>query len=86
MSTLEEKVDALHGKLTLMQRDMQMIRMRIYGPPAYVIDMDHPQSDVANSLMKKITGRTFKPGEIIRLTHEEFELYRNMETCPPHRP
>ena len=51
--------------------------------PAYVVDVGLVDTQVANSLLKKITGRLFKPGEIIRLTTDEFELYRTMLPCPP---
>jgi len=83
MKTTEEKLDSILGKITLMQRDMQMLRARVYGPDVFVMNMDHPQRDVANSLIKKITGRSFKPGEIIRLTNDEFTLYQDLLPCPP---
>ena len=66
------------------KRDLAEIK-KLLGRPAFVVCVDHPDRDVANSLMKKISG-PHKPGALICLNREEFQLYQDMLPCPPRSP
>ena len=85
IETMVEATQAIARDYQSIRQDLADIK-KLLQYPAYVVDMGSTDKAVANSLIKKITGRTFKPGEIIRLNKEEFELYRSMLTCPPRSP
>ena len=55
------------------------------GATAFVVNVDS-EPEVVESLLKKVTERRFKHGEIIRLTDAEFRVYRKMPPCPPRNP
>lgn len=75
---MTDQLDRIEIKLIRMERQLELL-----ARPAYVVNMGEAKKDVANSLLKKITGRSFKPGEVIRLSKNEFELYTQMLPCPP---
>jgi len=79
-----ETAQAISADYAQIQQDLTEIK-RLLGRPAYVVCVDHPNKDVANSLIKKIGGH-HRPGEIIRLNREEFQLYQDMLPCPPRSP
>lgn len=76
--TFEKRVMEELVLQTQLLRDIKMLM----DSPAYVVDMGGADHAVANSLIKKITGRKFKPGEVLRLTNEEFKLYNKMQSIP----
>ncbi len=79
-----ETAQAISADYGQIQRDLADIK-RLLGRPAYVVCVDHPDRAVADSLIKKIAG-PHRPGEIICLNREEFQLYQDMLPCPPRSP
>lgn len=89
---MKDKIEVLIDTTQAISNDYQAIRRdlaeikQLLKHPAYVVNMGYEDKETANSLIKKITGRSFKPGEIIRLSHREFALYKRMLPCPPRNP
>ena len=81
IEVLIETTQAISNDYQAIRKDLAEIK-QLLKYPAYVVDMDSPGQNTANGLLKKISGKK-RPGEIIRLTHDEFELYRSMLPCPP---
>ena len=86
IETLIKIAQSVSAEYEGIRKELKEIKL-LLGNPAYVIDVGyHPDKKVADSLLKKITGRRFKPGEIIRLTSKEFQLYQDLLPCPPRSP
>ena len=85
---MTSQLTRIETALTALQTDIIELQMRIdilLGPQTYVVDMDSPNQNTADGLLKKISGKK-RPGELIRLTHDEFALYASMLPCPPRNP
>ena len=64
--------------------ELKMIRM-FFTSPAYVVCFDEDNKEALKELNKELC-KPNRPGRIIPLSNEAFELYTTMLPCPPRSP